>query len=239
MRSVEWAIENVDGNLVQNFTSVESHPVGGATSNDYFMSSNQVQLFDNEAYRIIVRGVDYTGRLHLLKSNGTSVTTQLLVPGSVDDGPVLGLDLSFQESVSLLSAHWSGFGEENVFEQEIAYYEIAAGSDRQYASTRTDVFPFTSVSLRTSYNITGLSLRAMNRYYITVRAHAVSGATADATSNGIQVGYGHMIIREQLPPLDTNRTIPRSLFTGMGFSLTCLSSVSTDATMSGHWGHET
>ena len=34
----------------------------------------------------------------------------------------------------------------------------------------------------------------MNRYYITVRAHAVSGATADATSNGIQVGYGHMII---------------------------------------------
>ena len=194
MRSVEWAIENVDGNLVQNFTSVEPHPVGGATSNDYFVSSNQVQLFDNEAYRIIVRGVDYTGRLHLLKSNGTSVTTQLLVPGSVDDGPVLGLDLSFQESVSMLSAHWSGFGEENVFEQDIAYYEIAAGSDRQYASTRTDVFPFTSVGLRTSYNITGLSLRAMNRYYITVRAHAVSGATADATSNGIQVGYGHMIV---------------------------------------------
>ena len=194
MQSVEWAIENVDGNLVLNFTSVEPHPVGGAIINDYFVSSNQVQLFDNEAYRIIVRGVDYTGRLHLLKSNGTSVTTQLLVPGSVDDGPVLGLDLSFQESVSVLSAHWSGFGEENDFEQEIEYYEIAAGSDRHYASTRSDVFPFTSIGLRTSYNITGLNLRAMNRYFITVRAHAVSGAMADATSNGIQVGYGHMIV---------------------------------------------
>ena len=50
MRSVEWAIENVDGNLVQNFTSVEPHPVGGVTSNDYFVSSNQVQLFDNETH---------------------------------------------------------------------------------------------------------------------------------------------------------------------------------------------
>lgn len=193
MRKLEWAIENVDGNLTLNFTSIEPHPVGGATSNNYFLSTDNIRLNDDEAYRVVVRGLDYTGRLHLLKSNGTSVTTKPLLPGSVNDGPVPNLDLSFQESVSTLSAHWTGFGEENAPEQEIVYYEIAAGSDRQYASTRSDVFPFTSVGLRTSYNITGLSLRPMSHYYITVRAHAVSGATADATSNGIRVGYGHMI----------------------------------------------
>lgn len=192
MRSVEWAIENIDGNLVLNFTSVEPNAVGGVTNNQYFVSTDHVRLNDDEAYRIVVRGVDYSGRLHLLKSNGTSVTTKPLVPGSVEDGPVPNLDLSFQESVSTLSAHWSGFGEDSP-EQAVAFYEIAAGSNHQHPSTRSDIFPFTAIGRITSYTITGLQLQMMAQYFITVRAHGVSGSVAEATSNGIRVGYGHMI----------------------------------------------
>ena len=102
--------------------------------------------------------------------------------------------MNYQEPMDTLWTHWSGFGDGSP-EQEITFYEVAAGSDREYPSTRTDIAPFTNVGLNTSHTFHNLNLVPESIiYYITVRAHTVSGAFVDATSNGISVGYQHGII---------------------------------------------
>ena len=197
VHSAQWAVESVDGMMAQDYINVsisDTVALGNHVENTFFLSSDRVQLFDDETYRILVQAVDYSGEVHVLRSNGTTVTTRTLPAGSVRDGPILGQDLNYQESLTMLTAHWSEFGD-NSPEQRITYYEVAAGSDREYANTRTDIAPFTNVGLNTTHTFTNLNLVAQSvTYYITVRAHAVSGAYTDATSNGITAGYGHMII---------------------------------------------
>ena len=99
-----------------------------------FLNSDQVQLFDDETYRILVQAVDYSGEVHILRSNGTTVTTRTLPAGLVRDGPIIVQDLNYQASTTMLTAHWSEFGD-NSPKQRITYYEVAAGSDREYANT--------------------------------------------------------------------------------------------------------
>ena len=197
IRSARWAVESVDGMVAQDYVNVsipDTVATGNRVENTFFLSSDQVQLYNDETYRILVQAVDYSGEVHILRSNGTSVTTRSLRAGLVQDGPIIGQDLNYQESTTTLAAHWSRFSD-NSPEQRIAYYEVAAGSDREYVSTRSDVAPFTNVGLNTSHTFFNLDLvPQMVVYYITVRAHAVSGAYIDATSNGITAGYGHMIM---------------------------------------------
>ena len=54
------------------------------------------------------------------------------------------------------------------------------------------MFPFTNVVLATGHMFTNLQLIPMTQeYQVTVRAHSVSMATAEATSSGIIAGYIH------------------------------------------------
>ncbi len=195
LAEARWAIESADGNIVQDYTDIPIQEGSGSLVDNMFaLSTDQVVLYDDETYRILVQAVDLTGEVHILRSNGTAVTTHSLVPGLVQDGPIIGQDLNYQESTSILNAHWSGFGDGSP-EQEITYYEVAAGSDREYVSTRTDIAPFINIGLNTTHEFTELDLNAENIvYYITVRAHAISGAYIDSTSNGIRTGYGHTIV---------------------------------------------
>ena len=195
IRTAQWAVESVDGMITQGYIDVEIPPViGDTTDNTFYLSTDQVQLYDDETYRILLQAVDYNGDVHILRSNGTSVTVRSLVPGLVQDGPITGQDLNYQESTTMLYAHWSGFGDDTP-EQQIAYYEVAAGSDREYTNTRSDIAPFTYVGLNTSHTFTGLGLVSQSvMYYVTVRAYAISGAYIDSTSNGITAGYGHTIV---------------------------------------------
>ena len=192
LASIHWAIEAIDGMRVLNFTTAS---VSDSTFNgSYYLSSRDLSLYNGETYRVIVSAVDQTGRAYLLKSDGVTVTTKPLFPGFVQDGPLFTHDLNYQESLTTLSGHWSNFGD-GTPEQEIAYYEVALGSDREYSNTRTNIVPFTNVGISTSYTFTGLDLVPLTQqYFITVRAHAVSGAHADATSNGIIAGLGGTII---------------------------------------------
>lgn len=192
IRAAQWAVESVDGMLAQQYTQIDIAP--DKFNNLFSVSTDQVNLYNNETYRVLVQAVDYSGEVHILRSNGTSVTTAALRPGLVQDGAIPDQDLNYQESVTTLWARWSEFGDGSP-EQQIAYYEVAVGSDREYPNTRTDIAPFTDVDLNMSYIFTDLSLVAETvTYYITVRAHAVSGATIESTSNGIVVGFGHTII---------------------------------------------
>ena len=193
LASIQWAVEAADGMRALNFTALSISDV--ATFNgSYFLSSNALSLYNGETYRIIVKAVDQTGHPYLLKSDGVTVTTKPLFPGFVQDGPIFTHDLNYQESLTILSGHWSNFGD-GTPEQEVAYYEVALGSDREYPNTRTSIVPFTNVGTNTSFTFMDLNLVPLTQqYFITVRAHAVSGAYVDAISDGIIAGLGGTII---------------------------------------------
>ena len=196
IQQFRWALESADSLIVQDYitTSVPLQLVTPSlVNNTFFISSDQVDLFNGETYRVLVQATDLTGRVHMLCSNGSAVTTRGLKTGVVRDGLVEGFELNFQVSVSALSAYWSDFGDGSP-EQAIAYYEVAVGSSREFPSTRTDVMPFTGCGLVQSYTFTGLSLVTMETYYVTVRAHAVSGLWVDTTSNGVTVGISDSVL---------------------------------------------
>ena len=214
LASVQWAVEAVDGMRVLNFT-IASISDSRAFNGSYFLSSSGLSLYNGETYRIIVKATDQTGHPYLLKSNGVTITTKPLFPGFVQDGPLFTHDLNYQESLTTLSGHWSNFGD-GTPEQEIAYYEVALGSDREYPSTRTNIVPFTNVGANTSYTFMDLDLVPLTQqYFITVRAHAVSGAYADATSNGIIGGLGGTIIPGNIfvTPYQSNTTTVAAYWT--------------------------
>ena len=192
LESIRWAVEAADGMRVLNFTAVEISD--SVFNGSYFLSSRDVSLYNDETYRVLVEVTDRSGRIYLLKSNGVTVTTKPLYPGFVEDGPISTHDLNYQESLTTIAGHWSNFGDGSP-EQEIAYYEVAVGSDRDYPNTRTNIAPFTNVGSNTTHTFTDLNLVPLTQqYYITVRAYAVSGAYADATSNGIYAGLGHTVV---------------------------------------------
>ena len=197
IRSAQWAVESVDGMLAQDYIEVEFQYLTDSfnlNSNTFFLMSDRVILYSDESYRMLFQAVDYSGETFILRSNGFTVTTSAVRSGLVRDGSIPGQDLNYQEPTNTLWAHWSGFGDGSP-EQEITFYEVAAGSDREYPSTRTDIAPFTNVGLNTSHAFYNLDLIPESIiYYITVRAHTVSGAYIDATSNGISVGYRRGII---------------------------------------------
>lgn len=194
IRQGRWAVEGVDGNLTQPYTDLDPFQYQNPLGNVFRVTSDQVVLYEKETYRVLVQVTDYSGEVHILRSDGVTVTTRALKPGLVRDGVIPDQDLNYQESVTSLSASWSGFGD-GTPEQELAYYEVAAGSDRQWPNTRSDIAPFTHVGLDSSHTFADLRLSPDHvRYFFTVRAYAVSGAYAEVSSNGISVGFRHSIV---------------------------------------------
>ena len=64
---IEWGLEGVDGMIIQNFSSVQPNPLQDTLNNAYFISSDQVSIYDDQTYRIVVRGVDLMEEVHILK----------------------------------------------------------------------------------------------------------------------------------------------------------------------------
>ena len=191
---VRWSIEDASGTIVKDYLELEipTHDER-EVKNQFSLFTDQVQLYNEETYRVLVQASDVTGEVFILRSNGVTVTTDELVPNTVWDGPNPNEDLNYQEPADYLSAHWADFGD-GTPQQEIAYYEVAAGSNMGHPNTRTDIAPFTNVGLNTSHTFTYLDLVPETALYsVTVRATAVSGATVQATSNGIRVGHTHTI----------------------------------------------
>ncbi|XP_046562952.1 uncharacterized protein LOC124271845 [Haliotis rubra] len=134
-----------------------------------------------------------------------------LVPGQVNDGDVVGFDLEFLRTKSKVSANWDKFGsdgnadevstgikaenlvsedEEKSSNQEVAFYEVALGTDRRFPKTRDNIVPFVNVGLNKTVTFYDLDLTPVTAiYYFTVRAHSRSGSKTDVTSNGFSVGF--------------------------------------------------
>ena len=186
----QWAVEDASGTIVQDYLEVDIPPhTGQEVNNEFALSTDQVELYNEESYRVLLQAIDHTGEIFILRSNGLTVTTDNLVPGIIQDGPIPYEDLNHQEPIDYLSAHWTEFGD-GTPQQEIMYYEVAAGSNMGYPNTRSDIAPFTNVGLNKSHTFTGLALIPEDVLYsVTVRATAVSGAVVESTSNGITVGH--------------------------------------------------
>lgn len=92
-----------------------------------------------------------------------------------------------------LTFHLSGFGDGTI-EQTILFYEAAVGTNPQYPNTRSDIIPFVNIGLNSTVTFTNLSLISQEQtYFVTIRAHALSGAISEVTSNGITPGYNDII----------------------------------------------
>ena len=59
---------------------------------------------------MVVKGVNKLGYPVIISSNGITIELEPLIPGTVKDGDIVGMDLKYQESLSVLSANWDGFG---------------------------------------------------------------------------------------------------------------------------------
>ncbi|XP_048258679.1 uncharacterized protein LOC124137747 [Haliotis rufescens] len=195
----EWAIQRADGRRVQEYFNTEGRTHG---VNDQLSMQNMERYYQ---YLRVTNAMDYT---YTIRSNGITIEDDPLVPGQVNDGDVVGFDLEFFRTKSKVSANWDKFGidgnadeestgieAENILEekstsQEVAFYEVAVGTDRRFPQTRDNIVPFVNVGLNKTVTFFDLDLTPITgTYYFTVRAHSRSGSTADVTSNGFSAGF--------------------------------------------------
>uniref|UniRef100_A0ABM0M0H6 Uncharacterized protein LOC100366953 n=1 Tax=Saccoglossus kowalevskii TaxID=10224 RepID=A0ABM0M0H6_SACKO len=207
IRKYEWSIQGFDGTEIQPMVELPEGQTYG--------ENDQVSLKDGESYYLVVRATNLLGYTQSIRSNGISIQKDPLLPGQVKDGDVIGFDINYQPSVTLLSSNWDGFGLDGLMtgeirgqqHQMIEHYEVAAGTDRRYPTTRTNIHPFIHVGLNKTHTFTDLHLVPKSvTYYITVRAYSVSTAMKEVTSNGIQVGYGGKAV--SLGEVRVSRYIP-------------------------------
>ena len=67
-------------------------------------------MTDGEAYYVLVRAVNALGLVITVRSDGITVKRDPLIPGYVYDGPLVGVDMTYQQETDRISASWSGFG---------------------------------------------------------------------------------------------------------------------------------
>ncbi|KAL5015119.1 hypothetical protein ScPMuIL_009389 [Solemya velum] len=196
----EWAVERMDGLTVQEFVDTE-----GQTSR----SNDELEMNNEERYFSLLRVTNALGYQYTLRSDGVTVLKDPLRPGQVFVGHLVGFDLDFQPFSHTVSANWNGFGADSYEEQakvitgndglqtdttegnqEVAYYEVALGTDRRFTKTRDNIVPYTNMGLNTTVTFYNLELvPGTATYYFTVRAYSTSSSVAEVTSNGFYVGY--------------------------------------------------
>jgi len=164
----EWAIGTTSGGTqVQAFTAV-----GTSTS----ATANSLALSHGATYYVTVRATNSAGLSATATSDGVRVDTTDPVFGFVNDGS--GADLSFQTSVTSISANWSFTDPEG----GVANYAWSIGTTIGGAEVRA----LTSVGTATTGTAV-VGLTSGTTYYITVRATNGAGLYAQASSNGVIV----------------------------------------------------
>ncbi|XP_035698714.1 uncharacterized protein LOC118431579 [Branchiostoma floridae] len=198
----EWSVVRLDGMEIWPLTELDPG-TDSATSDEF-------DLRDGETYYTVVRATNQLGYSYSTRSDGVTVRLEPLVPGVVRDGPIIGFDLSHQQSVTSLSANWDSFGKDYGLgdaaaingetvepgdHQIVDHYEVAVGTDRRYPSTRTNIRPFINVGKNKTVTFEHLQLIPRTGiYYVTVRAVSLASSATEVTSNGIRVGFGGDII---------------------------------------------
>lgn len=181
--TAEWSVQDLSERMVVNFTTL---PEGSRRFYNDLLTLNTFVTYVN-----LVRVRDALNRSSVAYSDGVTVITQRPDPATVRDG--LGeKDQDFQEATDQLTGNWDSFGNvmSSLPSDHIVRYEAALGTDRRYATTRSDVHSFEDVGLSTNATFYGLHLTAkIVTYYVTVRAYSAAGSFVESSSDGIKVGY--------------------------------------------------
>ena len=195
--TASWSIERVDGDVIQSDTPLTIPNTLVSFTNAFELYTDQVDLDVDQSYRIKFTAVDYCNQVYRLTSDGVYVANRRAKPPLIMDGLIPNHNMNFQNSTTKLSSHWSNADGMDGGLEPVRYL-VAVGTDLRFASTRTDVVPFTDVGLNTSVTFNNLDLVAMATYYFTVRVITASGDFADATSSGVAVGYEQVIIPRKI-----------------------------------------
>ncbi|CAH1250560.1 FAT1 [Branchiostoma lanceolatum] len=201
----EWSIRRVDETLIQDFTDTRVRTES---------SRDGLEMTDGETYYSVVRATNVLGNTWTVRSDGITVQREPLVPGVTRDGKIIGYDLSYQASVTELCANWDNFGasttavssnpsgnpqveqaEQPEEHRAIDYYIVSVGTDRTSSRTRDNIVAPTNVGLNKTVCFYHLTLDPGDSYYyVNVQAYGKNFAPAEATSNGIRVGYDSGVI---------------------------------------------
>ena len=186
IHAAKWKVHDLIGNVVKDYEIIPD------AINMFY--NDEVKLEVGIKYFVTVETRDALNRTKISRSDGITVRVQPPLIGEVRDGK--DEDITYQYSVSELSANWDAFGDASGDPtQSIIYYTVAIGNSPRYGSTRSNVHYFVNVGLNTSHTFENLNLTARDiTYYITVRAHSIAGGVAESFSNGIRVGYSGEII---------------------------------------------
>ena len=79
---------------------------------------DDVLLNDGESYYAIVRATNAIDFVVTARSDGITIQLEPLIPGSVRDGDLFGIDLNFWPHIDNLSANWDGFGSDHTVKME-------------------------------------------------------------------------------------------------------------------------
>ena len=86
--------------------------------------NNQLDLTEGSRYFSILRVTNAFGYIYTIRSNGVTLSSSSLLPGSVYDGEIPGYDLSILKSTSMATANWDGFGQ---LSETVEVSDILAG----------------------------------------------------------------------------------------------------------------
>eukprot|EP00118_Oscarella_pearsei_P018126 m.184105 g.184105 ORF g.184105 m.184105 type:complete len:5153 (+) comp39317_c0_seq2:47-15505(+) len=185
LASVSWSIHRIDGHQILPLTQLTSSSTSAIQEN--------LRLDSGEMYYVIVKITNTIGITSYGRSDGVTVDVDGPVPGQVFDGIDDGVDSNYQPSVTTLGVNWAKFGDQSSMSpsQQVAFYEVALGTDDRYFLARQNVVPFVTVGLNRSIVFENLELTPRTqKYFFTIRAMSQTGVTVESTSNGIFVGFG-------------------------------------------------
>ena len=173
IQNYQWAICHLSNDL-KCITPLIS--VGTATS----FSSNALSLKPATAYIVKIIAQNSAGLSSTAFSSMFIVNNKNPNPGTVYDGKQVGNDINWQSMTNEISANWEPFSDAN---DRIIFYELCTGTKPEIC----DVSEYAIVGLELSGTISGLSLRHMETYYVTVRATNGAGFIVTSVSNGIRI----------------------------------------------------
>ena len=72
--------------------------------------NDELEMLNGELYYSLLRVTNALNYTYIIRSDGVTIKQEPLIPGKVYDGDVIGYDLNFLPSKSMVTANWDGFG---------------------------------------------------------------------------------------------------------------------------------
>ena len=75
-----------------------------------YASVDELNIHDRESFFVKLTARNYLNHTIHLHSDGITIKLEPVIPGTVRDGIIQGVDLSYQVHNDSIGCHWDGFG---------------------------------------------------------------------------------------------------------------------------------